>query len=151
MWSEWSTTKKTLVVLGSIAGLLCFILISNGLNLFSTVAKKSIKEAPYNYERFNADWTSYQQYEQQYIQAVKEMRKLEKKGKDDTQIYNNWSMQMQGATNMLANIAREYNKMSITWYQDTWKANKLPKELSGVPPEVPEEFEYNSSTVPVEY
>ena len=126
---------KVLLVVAVIAGLsiIGFVggIFNKGVKTASKMADQTIFNADkhvWTYEKFRANVADFDQHMTTWTGSAKRCKSLEEKGKDDTQSYDNAVMMRDGAWQMMARIAGDYNKMSAVAYQKIWKG-QLPERL----------------------
>lgn len=108
-----------------------FGLVGRGCSTASKMADKTIFNADkhvWTYEKFRQNKADFDQHMLTWKNFAKQANKLETKGKDGGQEYNNAVMARDGAYQMMARISADYNKMADVAYQKIWKGD-LPERL----------------------
>lgn len=107
-------------------------LIGRGVDTASKVANQTVfneDKIIYSYEQFHNKHQSYLQFKKQQEDAEAKIKELEAKGITSGQRYDNLTMEADGARQMRARIAADYNAMSQISYQAIWKSKGLPEKL----------------------
>lgn len=106
-------------------------LVGRGCNTASKMADKTVFNADkhvWTYEEFRNQVASFDQHNLTFKNAERRIGQLETKERTDTPEYNNSVMMRDGAYQMMARIASNYNKMAMVAYQKVWKGD-LPARL----------------------
>ncbi len=113
--------------------LFTFGIFARGCNTASKMADQTIFNADKNvwtYDTFLLNYQRWNQYNTQYKNAQAELDRLVNSNILAGQEYDSLVMQKNGASQMKANIASEYNKMASSLYQKIWKSKGLPQQLA---------------------
>lgn len=91
----------------------------------------------YSYEEFKHKKEAFDQNVSLYEAALAQINTLKAEAKEAGEkldksdpIYKNAAMQLTGSSQMVRNIAKEYNAMSKIAYQKIWKGKGMPETLT---------------------
>jgi hypothetical protein len=131
-----STLAIILIVAGVMIGGLVFSFVTGVIGKGITTASKMADQTVFNadkhvwtYEQFRKNKADFDQHFLTWKNFAKQAARLEAKGKDGSQEYNNSTMSRDGAYQMMARISADYNKMAMVAYQKVWRGDGLPERL----------------------